>query len=127
MRTTSIILLADVTVLASVTGVSAATTGADLAKVAPNEAAPSIESTHATRFLRKRKARHYTDTESEERNGLAVLQGLKTTFEKVADLPFDKAWHNLQGMGLSWTQREALLTLHKLDAADRAAVLKLIT
>ncbi|KAL3665233.1 hypothetical protein V7S43_009861 [Phytophthora oleae] len=127
MRTTYFFLLAAVTVLASVIDASAATTGAGVAKVASNEAAPSIGSVQATRFLRKRKAQHNEDTESEERNGLAVLQGLKSTFEKVADMPFDIAWHHLQGMGLSWAKRSALLDLHKLSAKDREAVLKLIT
>ncbi|KAG1705955.1 hypothetical protein DVH05_002517 [Phytophthora capsici] len=126
MRVASIALLAVVTALASVTDSSAATTGTVLAKVVSNEAAPSVENEHATRFLRKHKD-HHADTEREERNGISLLQGLKSTFEKVADLPFDRAWHHLQMLNLSWDKREALLKLHRLSAKDREAVLKLIT
>ncbi|KAG1705954.1 hypothetical protein DVH05_002516 [Phytophthora capsici] len=113
MRAFNFVLLT--AVMATVTGAVGATTHAN-------------ENAHTTRLLSKIKTQYNGDAGGEERNGLAALQGLKKTFEMVADMPFDKAWHHLQMIkSLNWEKTSALLWLHQLGPKEREAVLKLIT
>ncbi|POM75998.1 Secreted RxLR effector peptide protein [Phytophthora palmivora] len=134
MRTFSVVVLVTAVLIASIGEISAITDNSELSTVALTPTTRSTEGVQDTsqRFLRKHKITDdYEDAGVEERAGEAAqlaakLDGLLPTFLKVSKLDFDKAWHQLQSLHLTWDQRSALLSLHKLSPEDRKAVMMLV-